>query len=111
LGPPCADPWHAAKGGLRIAVRVQPKASAERIDGVQRDAAGEAWLRLRVTAPADRGAANAAVLRLLARVLGLPPGDLALVAGAQARNKHILASGDAAVLARRLAALLEEQRA
>ncbi len=49
-----------------IRVRVQPKASENKILGFREDV-----LRLRVTAPPEDGKANAAVVRLLAQTLGI----------------------------------------
>ena len=67
----------------RLSVRVTPRSSRDTIDGF--DDAGN--LKVRVTArPAD-GEANAAVVRLLARALGLPPRDVVLITGASARIK------------------------
>ena len=59
--------------------------------GASRDAVlieGEA-VQLRVTAPPADGAANEAVLKLLAAALGRPPRDLTLLRGATARIKLI----------------------
>ena len=49
---------------------------------------GDGCLDVRVTAPPADGAANAAVVKLLASVLGLPARDVVLVAGALARIKQ-----------------------
>ena len=46
-------------------------------------------VQLRVTAPPADGAANEAVLKLLATALGRPPRDLTLLRGAAARIKLI----------------------
>ena len=64
-------------------MRVTPGASRDevRIDG---DA-----VQLRVTAPPADGAANTAVLRLLATALGRPRRDLTLLRGASARIKLV----------------------
>jgi uncharacterized protein (TIGR00251 family) len=67
----------------RLAVRVTPRASADRIDGFD----PEGRLRVRVTAAPADGAANAAVAKLLAKTLGLPGRDVMLVSGATAREK------------------------
>jgi uncharacterized protein (TIGR00251 family) len=67
----------------RITVRVTPRASANRIDGL--DAAGA--LRVRVTAPPADGEANAAVTRLLAKALGLPQRAVVLISGQASRDK------------------------
>jgi uncharacterized protein YggU (UPF0235/DUF167 family) len=71
----------AASG--RIAVRVTPGASRDevKIEG--------GTVHLRVTAPPADGAANEAVLRLLAVALGRPARDLTLLRGATARIKLI----------------------
>ena len=71
----------AASG--RIEVRVTPGASRDDVrivDGV---------VQLRVTAPPADGAANDAVLRLLAAALDRPRRDLTLLRGGTARIKLI----------------------
>jgi hypothetical protein len=68
----------------RLTVRVTPRATRDAVSGF--DADGR--LQLRVTAPPADGAANAAVTKLLAAALGLPPRDIVLVAGASARVKQ-----------------------
>ena len=82
----------------RLAVRVTPRASADRIDGF--DAEGR--LRVRVTAAPADGAANAAVAKLLAKALGLPGRDVMLVSGATAREKVFDVPLDEAALRERL---------
>jgi uncharacterized protein (TIGR00251 family) len=68
---------------MRLSIRVTPRASADRIDGFDESGA----LRVRVTAPPADGAANAAVAKLLAKVLGVPQRDIVLVSGANSRQK------------------------
>ncbi|MFM7350098.1 MAG: DUF167 domain-containing protein [Erythrobacter sp.] len=68
-----------AKG--RLAVKVTPGAREESVM-----LTAEAVL-VRVRAPADKGAANAAVLALVARALGLPPSRVRLVRGGASREK------------------------
>ncbi|GIW71512.1 MAG: hypothetical protein KatS3mg102_1054 [Planctomycetota bacterium] len=50
-------------------------------------------MRCRVRAPAERGRANAALLALLARELGLVRSALAITAGAASRRKRVLVRG------------------
>jgi uncharacterized protein YggU (UPF0235/DUF167 family) len=59
-------------------------------------------LRARVSAPPVAGAANHALVRLLADELGIPPRDVQLIAGAGGRTKVVMVDGvDAgAILAR-----------
>jgi hypothetical protein len=72
-----------------IAVRVTPRSSRDAIEGV--DEAGE--LRVRVTAPPADGAANAAVVKLLAKTLGVPKGAVTLASGATSRHKRLRIDG------------------
>lgn len=89
--------------GLRLALRVTPRAGQDGIDGVARDAQGRAIVKLRVrAAPAD-GDANAAVVKLVAQAMGVAPSAVALVRGAASRDKLVHVSGDPVELARRLA--------
>ena len=64
-------------------MRVTPGASRDEVKIV------DEAVHLRVTAPPADGAANEAVLRLLATALGRPPRDLTLLRGAAARIKLI----------------------
>jgi uncharacterized protein YggU (UPF0235/DUF167 family) len=72
---------------VRLTVRLTPRAARSAVEGIARDAAGEPYLAVRVTAPPEGGKANAALIRLLARHWRLPAGDLRLVAGASGRRK------------------------
>lgn len=51
--------------------------------------ADDGVLRVRVTAPPADGAANEAVIKLLAKHLKVPPSALELVRGSTSRNKVI----------------------
>jgi uncharacterized protein (TIGR00251 family) len=66
----------------RLFVHVTPRAARDGIQSVE----GET-VRLRVTAAPTEGAANAAVVKLLSKVLGVPSRDIVLVRGAAAREK------------------------
>ncbi|MEX2548257.1 MAG: DUF167 domain-containing protein [Chloroflexota bacterium] len=77
---------------VRFTVRVTPRGGADRVDGVGPD--GE--LRLRVRAPAAEGAANEAVLRMLADVLGIARSSVSLERGAAARLKLVSIEGSPA---------------
>ncbi len=67
--------------GAEIAVRVTPKASRNKV--VQQDGA----LRVYVTVVPEAGKANAAVIKLLAKALGVPKSQLVLIRGQSARDK------------------------
>ncbi|MCH7735907.1 MAG: DUF167 domain-containing protein [Chloroflexi bacterium] len=67
-----------------LKVRVQPKASRNQVDGFQ-----DGTLRLRVTAPPTEGQANAGVITLLAKTLGVSKSRLEIVRGHGSRNKVV----------------------
>jgi len=71
-----------------ISLRVTPGASADALVGWQGDV-----LRLHVAAPAQRGKANEAVLRLLAAALGIERRRLRIVRGAASRQKVVWVDG------------------
>lgn len=97
-------PWAAAAGGIALAVRLTPKGGRDAIDGIEQMADGRAVLKMRVAAPPSEGEANDALIRLIAKALGVPPRDVVLAAGATARVKRLTVAGDPA----RLIATLEK---
>ena len=85
-----------------LAIRVTPRSAKPGIGGWRAGADGREELEVRVAeAPAD-GAANAAVVKLLARALGVSRSEVAIVAGAAARHKRVQVPFDESELRRRL---------
>lgn len=82
--------------GVRVSVRVAPRASRDAIVGVHDGA-----LKVALTAPPVEGAANEALVRLLAKALGVPKGAVRLVQGERSRDKvlEIVGVEEAAVRA------------
>ena len=72
-----------------LAVRVQPGASADRIEGRGSDDAGRVFVKVRVRARPEDGAANAAVEAVVAKALGLPKSAVRVVTGAKTRIKGL----------------------
>lgn len=91
--------------GVELRVRLTPRAASDAIEGLGETADGAA-LKVRVRAAPVDGAANAALLALLAREWRLPRRALSLIAGAQARVKRVAVSGDPQALQAMLAARL-----
>lgn len=79
---------------MLIKLRVTPNAGRDRIEGFETLADGTEVLRIRVAAVPDKGKANAAVMALLAKSLGLPKSALTLVAGETARLKTVEVEND-----------------
>lgn len=88
---------------MRLTVRVTPRGGRDAIEGWTADEAGRRILKLRVSAAAAEGAANAAVVALVAKALKLPKSAVAIVRGATARVKQLEIEGlDEAELAQAL---------
>lgn len=74
-------------------VKLQPGASADRIEGWEAGADGRPVLKVRVRARPVEGQANDALIRLIADALGLPRGQVALIRGDRSRLKRLSVSG------------------
>lgn len=96
-----------AAGGVTVRLRVTPRGGSDRIDGRGEDANGEPHLKLRVSDVAEKGKANAAVLKLLAKAWGLPRSSLSIASGETGRNKTVAVAGDPEDLRVRIEAWLE----
>jgi uncharacterized protein (TIGR00251 family) len=90
--------------GISIELRVQPRARRTALECV----AGRA-LKAAVTAPAEDGKANSAVIDLLAGEWRLPKSAFEVTRGATARDKVVSIAGEPALLAGRIAAWVRER--
>lgn len=87
-----------------IAIRVTPRSARPGIGRWREGADGREELEVRVAeAPAD-GAANEAVVRLLARALGTSRSEVEIISGAASRHKRVAVPLDAQEARRRLGA-------
>jgi uncharacterized protein (TIGR00251 family) len=93
------------EAGLLLHLRVTPNAGRDAIDGPELRDDGTTVLRLRVAAVPDKGRANAAVIALLAKALGLPKSSISLVSGETGRFKTLRIAGETDDLLARLAGL------
>ncbi len=86
------------EGGIRIAIRLAPRASRTRIMGTHNGA-----LKIALTAPPVEGKANKALIAFLAKTLGVPKSAITIVSGEHARDKVVEVTGcDAAEAGERL---------
>ena len=95
-------------GGIRLRLKVQPKARHEGILGLAPEVEGGTALKVAVNAPPEDGKANAAVMALLADQLGVAKAAVSVVAGATDRRKLVEIRGEPAALQAKLAALLQK---
>lgn len=101
-----AEPYRLRPDGADLFVRLTPKSSRDAIEGVETTADGAAHVRARVRAVPEKGAANAALERLVARALGVPGGAVSVVAGGTSRLKTVRITGEVAELSRLLDGLI-----
>lgn len=98
--PALTGPWEALEindraGAVRFGVHVRPRSSRSAILGVR-----EGALDVALTAPPADGAANAELIKIVARALEVRRGDVNIVAGASSRSKLIEVNGTSSAEAR-----------
>ncbi len=93
--------------GAVLTVRLTPRADRDAVEGLAELADGSTVLKARVRAVPEDGAANAALIRLLAKTLGLPKSSLEVVSGATQRVKQVRVAMDSATLSEKLAQVLK----
>ncbi|SDG87967.1 DUF167 domain-containing protein [Roseospirillum parvum] len=103
-------PISPAGDGVRLRVKLAPRASRNALGAIAADADGRALLKCSVTAPPADGAANAALVRLLAKSLDLPKSAITITAGQSDRLKTLHLAGAPEELMRRLPPLLGKDR-
>ena len=87
-------PWREAPPGLTIAVRATPRASRSALlPGTPEHFAA------RIAAPPVEGAANAALIELVAKAFGVAKRDVTLIAGDTSRVKRLSIAGNPKTLA------------
>jgi len=96
--PAPAPLFRVLADGLRLSVRLTPKSSRDAIEGVISLSDGRHVLKARVRAVPEKGKANTALVRLLAKALNLPRTQVSLASGATSRIKIIKLEGDPARL-------------
>jgi uncharacterized protein len=77
-----------ADGAITFDVQVVPRASRDRLGPVH-----GSRLKVQLTAPPVDGAANEALVELLAKALGRRRGDVAIVRGHSGRKKTVRVAG------------------
>ena len=92
--------YRVVPGAIVVTVRLTPRADRDAVDGVGALSDGRPVARVRVRALPDRGAANAALLTLMAKAFGRRKSAVTLVAGATLRLKQVRVAGDPGDLVR-----------
>ncbi len=89
-----ARPWTQAADGIMLDIQLTPRGGRDAIEGIVNRADGRAVLKARVRAAPFEGAANEALLRLVAKSVGVAPRQVEIAAGATARIKRLRVTGD-----------------
>ena len=87
------SPLSAIADGIRLAVRVTPRAKKSGLSGTVVGADGRASLSIRLAAPPVDGAANQALIEFLAKTIGVPRSAVRIVSGDTARHKILHVTG------------------
>ncbi|HKU65233.1 MAG TPA: DUF167 family protein [Rhizomicrobium sp.] len=95
-------PYTVAEGGVRLALRLTPRASRNGVDGIMADAEGRPLLKLRLVAPPVEGAANDALIAYLAKTLSLRKADITIRSGETSRIKILHLAGDSTAILQKL---------
>ncbi len=102
-----SHPWTITADGVTVAVRLTPRGGRDRLGGVREGPDGRVELLARVAAPPVEGAANAALVRLVAKTLGVSRSAVRFVGGESSRSKRLAIKGDPRALEAALLGLLE----
>lgn len=97
----------ASKRGVRVRVRLTPKSSRDEIGGLEEGPDGPV-IKAKVRAIADKGKANQALVKLVAKWVALPQSEISLVSGQKSRFKTLEIAGNPERLTAQIAALLGE---
>ncbi|WP_027053127.1 DUF167 family protein [Mesorhizobium erdmanii] len=97
-------PFRVRENGIELFVRLTPKSSSDRLEGVETSADGRSHLKARVRAVPENGAANQALEKLVARMLGVPASAVSVVAGGTARLKTLRVVGEPEMLTKSIEA-------
>lgn len=104
---PATKLFREAEDGIVVYVHLTPNASRDALDGLFVAADGSRRIKARVRAQPEKGRANKALLKLLAKNLCMPRSNLSLVSGAKDRRKSIFVAGRGEEIKRVLAKLTE----
>lgn len=86
-------PFQPTPKGVRVAIRVTPRAARDQVTGLKPTAAGGRELCVALTAVPEKGRANKALIDLLAREWSMSKSDLSVVAGVTDRHKAVMVEG------------------
>jgi uncharacterized protein (TIGR00251 family) len=97
-------PWTVTVDGLLLTVRLTPKGGRDAVDGIETLSDGRAVLKARVRALPEDGEANAALIKLIAKAVGVSASRITVQSGHTSRLKVLKLEGDGVAMAAMIAA-------
>lgn len=94
--------FQPAGNGVKLFVRLSPKAKREGVEGVYTEPDGSERLKIAVNAPPVDGKANKALIEGLAKLLKIAKSAIVLTAGTSDRSKTLFITGDPDELIKKL---------
>ncbi|MBB4640445.1 DUF167 family protein [Rhizorhapis suberifaciens] len=98
-------PWRLDNKDIILSIRLTPRSAVEAIGGSWEDAHGALWLRATVRSVPEKGKANAALIKLLAKALNMAPAAILLESGDTSRLKRVRIVGPDDAIAAKLQTL------
>lgn len=99
-------PWRPVKDGVILHISLTPKSSRDAVGEIMECPSG-CVLKVKVRALPDKGLANQAVVKVLAKWLGTPKSSLELTSGSRSRLKSIKILGNSANITKVLETLIK----
>ena len=94
--------------GLILKVRLTPNAAAAGVKGLFKNADGEEYVKIAVTAVPEKNQANKDLVALIAKALDMPKTAVEIFSGATDRYKKVLLSGQREVIKEKVQLWLEK---
>ena len=101
-------PFRQRGDGILLDIRLTPNAAHNRIEDIFIDGNGHSRLKVKVTAIAEKGKANNALVKLLSKSIKCGRGNIDIVIGEFDRNKTLLIKGDTPALEKELKSWLRK---
>ncbi|MBR1944967.1 MAG: DUF167 domain-containing protein [Alphaproteobacteria bacterium] len=94
--------YRSVSDGLKVFIRLSPKAKREGIEGIHTDPDGTERLKIAVSALPVDGKANEALIKWLAKHLHIAKSAISLISGTADRSKTLLIAGNSEELIKKL---------
>lgn len=102
-------PFEAVEQGIRLFVKLTPAAKKTALAGSIVDSDEKAALKITVTAVAEKNKANVALIKFMARALGMARSDIEILFGHTDRRKTLLLRGEPKALEKHITNWMKQE--